>query len=227
MSRTTQRRKARTRVRWSKLSTSSWCVQLLRQPAQNLIHFIQDDLQIPQTLRPKLNGMEPSVKAAMLRSSHCLALAAAPPSPHSSPKKTPSKPNTLRKTRSTDSLGSPRPLVPPFVLDFPQPPQTGRFLGAAMKSTSSLGFFSDDANATTTSPSHSFFGSPTRHSRGMSLDISLGQIEQPSGVKSKDKASKDLSPAKYCNLLASTSTLQLNIEAVKKLRLLLRNESAR
>lgn len=164
----------------------------------------------------------------MLRSSHCLALAAAPPSPQPSPKKTPSKPNTLRRTRSTDSLNSPRPPVPPFVLDFPQPPQsTGRFLGAAMKSTSSLGFFSEDSGAAAPSPSHSFFGSPSRHSRGMSLDVSYDQSDRPSGMKPKDKASKDLTPAKYCNLLVSTSTLQLDIEAVKKLRLLLRNESAR
>ncbi|KLO08801.1 hypothetical protein SCHPADRAFT_1000707 [Schizopora paradoxa] len=186
-----------------------------------------DDLQIPQALRPKLNGMEPSVKAAMLRSSHCLTLAGTTPSPQSSPKKTPSKPNTLRKTRSTDSLSSPRPPVPPFVLDFPHPPQsTGRFLGAAMKSTSSLGFFAEDNSATANSTSHSLFGSPSRHSRGMSLDVSYTQIERPSGMKTKDKASKDLSPAKYCNLLVSTSTLQLDIESVKKLRLLLRNESA-
>ena len=48
-------------------------------------------------------------------------------------------------------------------------------------------------------------------------------------MKEKGKKEKDtaLSPQRYCNVLIATSSTQLDVEVVKKLRLLLRNESAR
>jgi hypothetical protein len=50
------------------------------------------------------------------------------------------------------------------------------------------------------------------------------------GRSTKDKifvAPKNISPAKFFGILSGTSSTQLDVESVKKLRLLLRNESAR
>ncbi|KAI5119012.1 hypothetical protein M0805_004421 [Coniferiporia weirii] len=179
-----------------------------------------DDLQIPQTLRPKLSGMDSTVKAAMLRSSHAIK---APPAP-TMPKKGSSN---LRKAKSSDSLASLRP-PPQQLFDFPHPPQTtGRFLGAAMRSSTSLGRHSDDE----LSPPQAL----KTHSRGVSVDIpkSSSKAHLPlvsksdlTGVKGHKTWSKEMSPSRYTNILTSTSSLELDIEAVKKLRLLLRNEAA-
>jgi hypothetical protein len=72
---------------------------------------------------------------------------------------------------------------------------------------------------------------PSMHVRGKSLDkVKAVPPAAGDGAKSgKDKGGKNaaLSAAKYCALLTSTSSTQLDIEIVKKLRLLLRNESAR
>jgi hypothetical protein len=38
---------------------------------------------------------------------------------------------------------------------------------------------------------------------------------------------KDISPTRFFSILSGTSSTQLDVESVKKLRLLLRNESAR
>jgi len=45
--------------------------------------------------------------------------------------------------------------------------------------------------------------------------------------KSKDKAfGKTVTPVNFCSILFSSSSLTLDIEVVKKLRLMLRNEAA-
>lgn len=67
--------------------------------------------------------------------------------------------------------------------------------------------------------------------RGMSMDLarpkSRGAGDGPS-KSAKDKGvSKTLSPVQFVSQLTSTSSLTLSVEVVKKLRLLLRNESAR
>lgn len=188
-----------------------------------LISF-QDDLQIPDTLRPKLTGMDSTVKAAMLRSSRVIKPGTN--AEHETPKEAP---GTLRKTKSSDSVGSPRP-VRNEEDDLPHPPQTtGRFLGAAMRSSISLGRHSDDEQLVPPKPLN-------RHSRGLSLDLSKGasMLHLPSSSSSEivsKKApkgwSKDIAPSKHVNALTSTSSVGLDIETVKKLRLLLRNESAR
>jgi hypothetical protein len=75
------------------------------------------------------------------------------------------------------------------------------------------------------------------HTRGVSIDVmqtmSRGQAppvipEFTSGKLAKDKAlAKSISPARFCSILTGTSSTQLELETVKKLRLLLRNESAK
>ena len=63
------------------------------------------------------------------------------------------------------------------------------------------------------------------HRRAMRLLTFTGRDIQTAG---KDKAAyKDGSPEKFCHLLATTSVSRIEVETIKKLRLMLRNESAR
>lgn len=162
----------------------------------------------------------------MLRSSHTLQRNA--PAALATPKKNSS---TLRKTRSSESIASsPQANI---AYDFPEPPKTaGRFFGLAMKSTTSLAHYSDGESGNDTQ-----YTANTSHSRGASVDIprSSSKIHLPVASKSetagarshKGKSSKDLSPDRFAHLLSDSSSLTLDVEIVKKLRLLLRNEPAR
>ncbi|KAF9264158.1 hypothetical protein L218DRAFT_253035 [Marasmius fiardii PR-910] len=174
-----------------------------------------DELQIPPTLRPKLAGMDSNVKAAMLKSSQGMNLTVKGTSIPQSPPGTP-----LRRTRSTDSLDSPHAFKG-MDLKPPRPPF------AALDSQSSPG-----------SPSRKASG----HSRGISMGsgfMSRSQISLPfsgstvdltnGGKPSKDKTStlpRNLSPGNFVSILSGTSSTALDVESVKKLRLMLRNESA-
>jgi len=151
--------------------------------------------------------MDATVKAAMLKSSHILTS-----HPTSGP---PSTPRSLRKARSSESLGS--PLTPP--LSYDHVPTKGSWIaGLAGKSTTNLHALDKPG-----------------HERGVSFDgaetLSRGQtpllIGELVASKSKDKGFvKNITPVKFCSILSSTSSTQLEVEVIKKLRLLLRNESA-
>ncbi|KDQ57071.1 hypothetical protein JAAARDRAFT_157150 [Jaapia argillacea MUCL 33604] len=169
-----------------------------------------DDLQIPSTLRPKLATMESSVKAAMLKSSQTLAI------------KPPGSPPTLRRTRSDESIESPRP--PKFYLgqEHPRAPTpSGR------TRTPDIGLVHG------TSPLSSTSGSSGAHTRGRSMDKPRGQAPPQTSsdfgtTKSKKEKGtlKNLGPGVFCGMLQSTSSSELDVEFVKKLRLCLRNEPA-
>lgn len=156
----------------------------------------QDELQIPSTLRPKLATMDPTVKAAFLKSSHVLT--------QMKPATTtaPMTPRTLRRVQSSESmLSSPRP----------QKPLLEEY---------------DLTNA------HNLpFG--TGHSRGKSLDVRRQVLEPKATQVAPLKVAKDkkktaaMTPEKYVRILLGQSSTAMDIEIVKKLRLLLRNESAR
>ena len=166
---------------------------------------MQDELQIPPTIRPKLATMEPSVKAAMLKSSHTLALKA----PNSPPK-------GFRKSHSSESLSSPRARPIDYDDDIFQHPGIPPLQLAG------------------TSKSKPF--STAGHARGVSMSLEKSAFASQSAVSllstkdfSKDKKESKTAAqaARWCTILNSTSTLQLDVETVKKLRLLLRNEAAR
>ncbi|KAK7032252.1 hypothetical protein VNI00_013210 [Paramarasmius palmivorus] len=181
-----------------------------------------DDLQIPSTLRPKLTGMDSTVKAAMLKSSQGMKLNQQPTTGTVSPPRTP-RGTALRRTRSIDSMDSPHMLNgSQYDLRPPRPAFAA-------------------ADSQFSSP-----GSPSRKSSGHSRGISLGsgffsrsQVNLPmsgstvdltsSGKVTKDKsanAPKNLSPINFVSILLGTSSTTLDVENVKKLRLMLRNESA-
>ncbi|KAF5391700.1 hypothetical protein D9757_002552 [Collybiopsis confluens] len=185
-----------------------------------------DELQIPSTLRPKLAGMDSSVKAAMLKSSQGMTLNIKSVVPITPEEPLALRLTPLRRTRSTDTLDSPRPSKPG--LDYELRPPIAPFA------------MGEQSNRSTSS-----IGSPRKssHSRGISLGagfMSRSQINllgngssldlAATGSKiSKEKgatSSKIISPAKSVSILAGTSSTDLDIEQVKKLRLLLRNESA-
>ncbi|KAJ7471520.1 armadillo-type protein [Mycena galericulata] len=172
-----------------------------------------EDLQIPSTLRPRLIGMESTVKAAMLKSSQTMALAPLPlplPAARDTPPLTP-RSAALRRTRSTESLDSPRHMKPS--LEYAAPPRTVK-LAATLRGTS--------------------FDAARLLSRSqVNLPISVSVVDltgksskDRSAAAGKEKAAKDISPTRFFSILSGTSSTQLDIENVKKLRLLLRNESA-
>ncbi|KAI9439764.1 armadillo-type protein [Lactarius indigo] len=146
-----------------------------------------DDLQIPSTLRPKLAGMEPSVKAAMLKSSQVIVPSAAPGTSRS-----------LRRVQSGSSLDIESPRKGAISDYYPSPAQ-------AVQSAAAL-----------------------QHSRGVSVDVArpksrTGFTDARDG---KGAAQKTLSPVQFVSVLTGKSSLELEVDVVKKLRLLLRNEAA-
>jgi hypothetical protein len=205
-----------------------------RYPELNHVS-LQEDLQIPSTLRPRLIGMESTVKAAMLKSSQTMALAPLPlplPVSQGTPPLTP-RSAALRRTRSTESLDSPRHSKASFEYE---PPRAPALFGESAQSSgaSSVGSAAPSNRKT------------SGHGRGGSFDasrlLSRSQVHLPASVsvvdltgkagkekaaKDKEKAAKDISPTRFFSILSGTSSIQLDIENVKKLRLLLRNESAR
>lgn len=154
-------------------------------------------------------------------------------SPTTTEPKRPSTPKSkkgLRRALSSDTLDSPH-----------QPTL------ASLAAEESL--YPSSLSAAPVSAHHSpYLSSPQRkassHSRGLSFDapriFSKSQVDLTASSsvldlnnlkltkeKLKDKGTtKNLSPMRFCSLLTGTSTLQLEVETVKKLRLLLRNESA-
>ncbi|KAF6759877.1 armadillo-type protein [Ephemerocybe angulata] len=184
-----------------------------------------DDLQIPPTLRPKLLGMDAGVKAAMLKSSHMVSekLGMAPATISGTPPR-----NTLRRVHSTESLGSPRAA---FMNDAFEPPRTAGLpshVSAQTAHQSPYGggrsFVSRHASGASVDVTRLFSKSHVNLGSSSNLDLALGL----GGKVPKDKngTGKNLSPMRFCSILQGQSSLQIDIEDIKKLRLMLRNESA-
>lgn len=163
----------------------------------------------------------------MLKSSQTMVPSRNPPA---SPPLTP-RSSALRKTRSTDSLSSPRSVKVKLEYDFPRPPQT-----ACVRPEAPVSPHHASSVGVSNSPR------PSGHTRGASFDVAQtlprSQVSMPpslsaelvAGKSGKDKGSalaKNISPTRFFSILSGTSSTQLDVENVKKLRLLLRNESAR
>lgn len=183
-----------------------------------------DELQIPSTLRPKLVGMDDNVKAAMLKSSQTMALNTSHVSTPSSPRA-----NSLRRAHSIESITSLRlnksypehgPIDPPIR------PFTGRQVSA---------------HHVPSSPKSTAPRKSGGHVRGLSFDpsnmFSRSQVNLPTSgsasdlsfsklSKEKPVSAKGISPSRFFSILSGRSSTQLDVEDIKKLRLLLRNETA-
>lgn len=162
----------------------------------------------------------------MLKSSTILAK-----QPRETPSILPGTPRsgTLRRAHSTDSLGSPLQNLSVDQDTF-EPPRAP-FAGGQVSAHHSPYLSSSPRKASANHTRGMSFDAPKLFSRSQvnlaaasSTDLTLG------GLNAKDKGTvraKNISPTKFCSILTSTSSLQLEIEDVKKLRLYLRNESAR
>ncbi|KAI6125038.1 armadillo-type protein [Pisolithus croceorrhizus] len=190
--------------------------QVMNQAFDRLL----DELQIPPTLRPKLTNMDTSVKAAMLKSSRVVT---ANPPANTTPTAQPFAPRTVRKARSIESIVSPSAHTPVSGLGHESQPRRGGLWKNAIAGKSATDLHASDVMDKT-------------HGRGRSFDTSrtLSRSETPAVIpgdlmtnKSRDKAfGKTITPVKFCSILFSTSSTALEVDAVKKLRLMLRNESA-
>ncbi|KAF9532476.1 armadillo-type protein [Crepidotus variabilis] len=189
-----------------------------------------DDLQIPASLRPKLYGMDASVKAAMLKSSQTMAITpvASEFSRPSTPQ--PEGPKGLRRVHSSESLSNTRqPTLAQLAAEEREILRYPSDLSAAPVSAHNSPYMSPQRKSSGHTRGHSF-DSPTRKisKNQANLTASSSTLDLTTGQKvSKDKqVAKNLSPTKFCSVLTATSSLHLDVEDVKKLRLLLRNESA-
>jgi hypothetical protein len=158
----------------------------------------------------------------MLKSSQTMVLNPKPVSPPITPRS-----RALRRAHSSEALNSPQYPTEYKLLEPPQAPFAGGQVSAHHPSSIS--------------------GSPTprksSHTRGLSFDapriFSRSQVHLPAStstldltaankqMKEKFAATKSISPTKFFSILSGTSSTQLDVEDIKKLRLLLRNESAR
>lgn len=170
--------------------------------------------------------MDTTVKAAMLKSSTLLAK-----QPREVPSILPSTPrgNTLRRAHSTESLGSPLQglSVDQDIFEPPRPPfatgQVSAHHSPYLSGPSPRKASASHARGLSFDAPKFFSRSQVNLAAASSTDLNLGvqAIKDKSSVRAKN-----ISPTKFCSILTSTSSLQLEIEDVKKLRLLLRNESA-
>lgn len=146
--------------------------------------------------------MESSVKAAMLKSSKTIATTQPPQSTRG-----------LRKARSIESLESPKPSKKSVEYDNLYHKTAGRATADPV---------SDDSSAR-----------PETRSRGRSIDVARPKSRARNkstdeGFKGKDKKTgNSWTPSRLCAILDTTPSATLEVETVKKLKLHLRNESAR
>ncbi|KAF9560498.1 hypothetical protein CPC08DRAFT_735855 [Agrocybe pediades] len=181
-----------------------------------------DDLQIPSALRPKLYGMDASVKAAMLKSSQTMAVS---PAPVQSPPSTPRP--SIRKAYSSDSVSPRHPTLGSLSNERADAPYSP--LASTHVSAHQSPYLSSPQRKDTHSRVMSFEGLRLFSKSQVNLVPSTSTVDLnavgPSGNKNAT-STKNLSPTRLCSLLTSTSSTQLDVEDLKKLRLLLRNESA-
>ena len=175
----------------------------------------QDDLQIPPTLRPKLVNMDATVKAAMLKSSQVMT------TNPSTAVAAPSTPRTVRKARSIESIASPH--APLSTMGSDSQPRRGGLWGSAFAGKSTTDLHASDTSDKSYGRGASFDATQTL-SRAHAPVIPVELVSS----KSKEKVlGKGMTPVKFCSILASSSSTTLDVEVVKKLRLMLRNEAAR
>jgi hypothetical protein len=214
---------APTRARRFSLSVADGTDQSAKLPdthaTNRAFERMLDELQIPSTLRPKLFTLETPLKAAMLKSSHVLKTE----TPLVPPKFAPQ----LRKSKSSTSLQSqanhPHPRstfseVPSYLQLHDRSATVGvaTSLDVSIDSATCVGpGLEGGASASASSlPHYASSSGPLR------------DVPPVSNSKPGKDQDRDLSPAKFCLLLKSIGSTDLPVEKVKKLRLMLRNESA-
>lgn len=169
--------------------------------------------------------MDAGVKAAMLKSSHLVAEKLGVATADTTPTTPTRNPASLRRVHSTESLGSPRPgfMVDAHAFEPPKSAGLPNHVSAQTAHPSPYGATSGRSRQASVDIGRFFSKSVINLGTASSADLTLG------GKTSKDKhgSTKNLSPMRFCSLLQGQSSLQLDVEDIKKLRLMLRNESAK
>jgi len=158
----------------------------------------------------------------MLKSSQTMAVAPAPaPSPPSTPRP------SIRKAYSSDSMSPRHPTLASLAnerQDLPHP-----VLSSTHVSAHQSPYLSSPQRKESHSRVMSFEGLRLFSKSQVNLVPSTSTVDLSSaGILGSKSATltKNLSPTRLCSILTSTSSTQLDVEDLKKLRLLLRNESA-
>lgn len=193
-----------------------------------------DELQIPPATRSKLATLDTPVKAAMLKSSHVLNIDVPLTPPSIGAANSP-----LRKTRSSASINLDRPEASrskSAFTDIPYEPRPPSSLGAAavpsplddesVINRGSAPWMRDEYAGSASSLNRPTSPIPA----SLSASSTLSSARPASGSKDKltkeKEKDKNLSPEAFANMLSKTVCTSLEVERLKKLRLMLRNESA-
>ncbi|KAG8896032.1 hypothetical protein FRC00_006593, partial [Tulasnella sp. 408] len=199
-----------------------------------------DDMQIPSTLRPKLVTLDSPVKAAMLKSSQALNVMGA--GPVLAPPSAPGLNGSLRKSRSIESMPSTPPRGPSGHIHSPSldagnlstadilvPP---RPLSANFGTGTSFGSDGESVQSPISrSGSVEFLPALATDLTGDNAKDKKAKLNKKD-KKNKDKNEKVQIPekeltAEYMSAwLARMKSSDLEVERLKRLRLLLRNEAA-
>ena len=191
-----------------------------------------DELQIPSATRSKLATLDTPVKAAMLKSSHVLNIDGPLPPPPSI-----GEPGHLRKSRSSTSLAeSPRPghmRSKSLFNDIPYKPRPSSSLGTApipplddVLDRGSTPWMKEEFAGSSSSLGRSSSPTPLASaSSSMSTGAHPRRSAKDKTAKEKER-DKELAPGAFASMLNKTTCTTLDVEKLKKLRLMLRNESA-
>ena len=172
--------------------------------------------------------MDASVKAAMIKSSQTLATA---PVVGLSEPITPRANKPLRRAHSIESLSLRHPTLASLAAEYAEVPHTAGSFVAHVSAHHSPYLASPQRKPSSGHPRGMSFDAPRLFSKSqVNLVASSSTLDLTGGGKQgKEKGAvitKNITPTKFCSILTSTSSTQLDVEGLKKLRLLLRNEVA-
>ena len=172
--------------------------------------------------------MDASVKAAMIKSSQTLATSPVVGLPEPI---TPRANKSLRRAHSIESLSPRHPTLASLAAEYSDVLQTTDFSVAHVSAHHSPYLASQGKHSGSGHLRGKSFDAPRLFSKSqVNLTQSSSTLDLTGGGKQgREKGAvvtKNISPTKFCSILTSTSSTQLDVEGLKKLRLLLRNEVA-
>ena len=164
----------------------------------------------------------------MIKSSQTLAIT--PVTGHSEPI-TPQINQSLRRAHSIESLSPRHPTLASLAAEYSELSHTAGLSAAHVSAHHSPYLASPQRKPSSGHPRGMSFDAPRLFSKSqVNLTASSSTLDLTGGGKQgKEKGAvitKNISPTRFCSILTSTSSTQLDVEGLKKLRLLLRNEVA-
>ena len=144
---------------------------------------------------------------------------------------TPRANKSLRRAHSSESLSPRHPTLASLAAECSEVSHTAGFSVAHVSAHHSPYLPSPQRKPSSGHPRGMSFDAPRLFSKSqVNLSGSSSTLDLTGGGKQgKEKGAvvtKNISPTKFCSILTSTSSTQLDVEGLKKLRLLLRNEVA-